>query len=148
MINSVVLTGRLTRDIELRKTANGTNAVSFILAVDRAMKKEGQPDADFISCQAWGKTANLMIQHLHKGSLIGVEGHIQTGSYKNNHGQTVYTTNVNVDRLHFLEPKNNAQGQTYNNQYKSTQQTQSSNSVYLSDTKDDTLDISSDDLPF
>ena len=148
MINNVVLSGRLTRDVELRKTANGTSVVSFNLAVDRGIKKEGQPDADFISCQAWSKTAELMETHLHKGSLIGMEGHIQTGSYKNSQGQTVYTTNVIVDRLHFLEPKNSTQGQIYNNPYKSTQQTQTSNSVYLNGVKDDTLDISSDDLPF
>ena len=148
MINNVVLSGRLTRDVELRKTANGTSVVSFNLAVDRGIKKEGQPDADFISCQAWSKTAELMETHLHKGSLIGMEGHIQTGSYKNNQGQTVYTTNVIVDRLHFLEPKNSTQGQIYKNPYKNTQQTQTSNSVYLNEVKDDTLDISSDDLPF
>ena len=81
MINRVVLVGRLTRDPELRKTNSGASVVSFTVACDRRFKTQGQPDADFISCVAWNKVADLMAQYLHKGSLVGVEGRIQTRNY-------------------------------------------------------------------
>ncbi len=105
MINSAILVGRLTKDPEIRMTQNGTKNCSFSLAVNRAVKKEGQPDADFINCVAWNKTAELMAQYLHKGSLIGVDGRIQTRSYNNQQGQKVYVTEVVVQSLTFLEPK-------------------------------------------
>ena len=74
MINRVILVGRLTRDPELRKTQSGASVVSYTIAVNRRVQTPGQPDADFINCVAWNKTADLMAQYLHKGSLIGVEG--------------------------------------------------------------------------
>lgn len=106
MINRVILIGRLTKDPELRKTQSGMSTVSFVLAVSRQFKKEGQSDSDFISCVAWNKTADLMAQYLHKGSLIGIEGRIQTRSYDNQQGQRVYITEVVTDTVQFLEPKN------------------------------------------
>lgn len=105
-MNNVILIGRLTKDVELRKTQSGMSTVSFTLAVSRQFKKEGQPDSDFINCVAWNKTADLMAQYLHKGSLIGVEGRIQTRSYDNQQGQRVYVTEVVTDTVQFLEPKN------------------------------------------
>ena len=105
MINTVILVGRLTKDPEIRMTHNGTKTCSFSLAVNRAVKKDGQPDADFINCVAWQKTAELMENYLHKGSLIGVEGRIQTRSYENQFKQRVYVTEVVVQSLTFLEPK-------------------------------------------
>ena len=99
MINRVVLVGRLTRDPELRKTQSGT------MAVGRRVSTQGQPDADFINCVAWNKTADLMTQYLHKGSLIGLEGRIQTRSYDNQQGQRVYVTEVVAESVQFLEPK-------------------------------------------
>ncbi len=83
MINRVVLVGRLTKDPELRRTQSGTSVVSYTIAVNRRSAQPGQPDADFINCVAWNKTAELMAQYLHKGSLIGVEGRIQTRNYEN-----------------------------------------------------------------
>lgn len=105
MMNRVDLIGRLTRDPELRKTNNGTSVLSFTLAVDRAFKTPGQPEADFINCQAWNKTAENMARYLHKGSLIAVEGRIQTRSYDNQQGQRVYVTEVVADRVQFLESR-------------------------------------------
>lgn len=105
-MNNVILIGRLTKDVELRKTQSGMSTVSFTLAVSRQFKKEGQPDSDFINCVAWNKTADLMAQYLHKGSLIGVEGRIQTRSYDNQQGQRVYVTEVVTYTVQFLEPKN------------------------------------------
>ena len=106
MINRVVLVGRLTRDPELRKTQSGTSVCSFTMAVGRRVSTQGQPDADFINCVAWNKTADLMTQYLHKGSLIGLEGRIQTRSYDNQQGQRVYVTEVVAESVQFLEPKN------------------------------------------
>lgn len=105
MINNVVLVGRLTKDVELRKTQSGTSVVTFDLAVQRKFKQEGQQDSDFIRCVAWNKTADLMYQYLSKGSLIGVEGHIQTHSYDNQQGQRVYVTEVVCNGVRFLESK-------------------------------------------
>lgn len=105
MINRVVLVGRLTKSPELRKTQNGTSVCKFTLAVNRRVTGQGQPDADFISCVAWNKTANLMLQYLNKGSLIGIEGRLQTGRFTNNNGETIYTCDVMVDSLQFLDPK-------------------------------------------
>ena len=115
MVNSVVLIGRLTRDPELRTTGSGTPVVSFTLAVNRRFKSQGQPEADFISCVAWNKTAETMARYLHKGSLIAITGRIQTRNYENQQGQRVYVTEVVADSFDFLESKN-ASG-TGQNQY-------------------------------
>ena len=126
-MNNVVLIGRLTKDPEMKKTQNDASVVSFNLAVNRRSKSAGQPDADFISCVAWNKTAELMCQYLHKGSLIGVEGSIQTRNYDNQQGQRVYVTEVLVRSVQFLEPKdaqNQAQSANYTNPYNQSGQPQ------------------------
>lgn len=104
-MNKVILIGRLTRDPEIRTTANSTMA-SFSVAVDRRFKQEGQPDADFPRVIAWGKTAEFIEKYFHKGMKIGIEGRIQTGSYQNQNGQTVYTTDVIAEAVEFVESKN------------------------------------------
>lgn len=153
MINRVVLVGRLTRDPELRKTQNGTSVCSFTMAVNRRMQAQGQPDADFISCVAWNKLADLMTQYLHKGSLIGLEGRIQTRNYDNQQGQRVYVTEVVADNIQFLEPKN-AQSTGYSQPIETQSFAQNTYSAPVQNTFDstfdanDTLDIASDDLPF
>lgn len=157
MINRVVLVGRLTRDPELRKTQSGTSVVSYTIACNRRVQTPGQPDADFISCVAWNKTADLMAQYLHKGSLIGVEGRIQTRNYDNQQGQRVYVTEVVTESVQFLESKNASSQSTYgNNSYAQPSAMQSNpyaqpaadSSFNSSFDSNDTLDISSDDLPF
>lgn len=101
-MNSVVLIGRLTRDPELRYIPESQNAVAtFTIAVDRPMAKEKQ--ADFIRITVFGKTAENCERFLTKGRQVGVQGRIQTGSYKNKDGATVYTTEVVADRVEFLE---------------------------------------------
>lgn len=104
-MNVVSLTGRLTKDPELKTTPGGKPWTSFSLAVNRRFKTEGQPDADFISCVAWNKTAEIMAQYLHKGSLIAVQGHIQTRNYENQQGPRVYVTEVAVESFDFLETR-------------------------------------------
>ena len=103
MINRVVLVGRLTKDPVLRKTANGASVVSFTVACTRRFKQEGQPDADFINTVAWNKTADIVSQYTHKGSVVGVEGRIQTRSYDDQSGKRVYVTEVVADSVQFLE---------------------------------------------
>jgi single-strand DNA-binding protein len=112
MINRIVLTGRITKDLDLKTTQTGHSVVSFTLAVDRARKNDnGEREADFIRCVAWNKTAEVMSQYCGKGSLIGVDGHLQTRSYDDRNGQRVYITEVVVDRMSFLDSRNNQQGQ-------------------------------------
>lgn len=151
MINRVVLTGRLTRDLELRRTQSGTSVVSFTLAVDRNFRREGQPEADFINCVAWNRQAETMAQYLHRGSLIGVDGRLQTRNYENQQGQRVYVTEVVVDNFTFLESRAQSQqaAATYNpNPMPSQLQQPVDSSFDTSFDENDTLDIASDDLPF
>lgn len=114
MINRVILVGRLTKNPEIRKTPNGASICKFTLAVSRKVKAQGQPDADFISCVAWNKTADLMYQYLKKGSLIGIDGRLQTGKFTNNNGETIYTCDVMVESLQFLDKKEEAQNNDVN----------------------------------
>ena len=104
-MNSVQLVGRLVRDPEVKYSNGGTTIARFTVAVDRKFKKEGQPEADFISCLAFGKTAEFMEKYFFKGMRIGLNGSIQTGSYKNKDGNTVYTTDVLADNVEFTESK-------------------------------------------
>lgn len=105
MINKVILIGRLTKAPEIRKTANGNTVANFTLAVGRSRAREGSQDADFITCVAWNRTAELMMQYLNKGSLIGIEGQIQTSSYTNSYNQTIYRTDVVADIVQFLDKR-------------------------------------------
>lgn len=110
-MNNVVLIGRLTRDPELRYTNDSRAMGTFTLAVDRNLSKDkrqemeskGQPTADFIRIITWGKTAELCGNYLSKGKMIAVAGRIQTGSYTNQQGQVVYTTDVMAENIKFLE---------------------------------------------
>ena len=104
MINSCVLVGRLTRDVQERRTQNGTPVVSFTLAVDRRKKEDG---ADFIPCIAWDKAAETIARYVHKGDLFGVTGYIQTRSYKKD-GRKNYVTEVVTTGFQFLERKREA----------------------------------------
>ena len=119
-MNCVSLIGRLTKDVDIRKTKSGTSVAGFILAVDKGLSKQkrdeaeqaGRPTADFIYCQAWGKTAELLAKYCKKGSRIAVEGRIQTGSYQDKEtGKTVYTTDVVADRIEFLDSANEAKSE-------------------------------------
>ena len=120
-MNKVVLIGRLTRDPELKFTPGaGTAVATCSLAVDRRIKKEGQPEADFINCVAFGKTAEIMAQYLSKGKLIGVSGNIRTGSYDAKDGTKRYTFDVTIEEFQFLEkgtgskPATSANNSDYN----------------------------------
>ena len=104
-MNQVQLVGRVTKDIELRKTQNGTSTCTFSVAVDRPKGKDGTRESDFPSIVAWSKTAELCAQYLHKGDRVGITGSIRTSTYEKN-GQRVYNTNVVANSIEFLTPKN------------------------------------------
>ena len=106
-MNKVILMGRLTRDPEVRYSqgATATAIARFSIAVDRRFKRDGEPDADFINCVAFGKTGEFIERYGHKGTKFVVEGRIQTGSYTNKDGQKVYTTDVVVEDQEFAESK-------------------------------------------
>lgn len=138
MINKTVLVGRITKDIELKKTPNGASVIQFTLAVNRKVK-QGQ-DADFIQCTAWNKTAELMAQYLSKGALVGIDGHIQTRNYDDKDGKKVYITEVIAESVAFLESKKETSETSWNKpQYTPT-----------IDGEDayETIDIENDALPF
>ena len=108
-MNKVIIIGRFTRDPEIKYTTgeNATATARFSLAVNRRFKnKEGNYDADFINCVAFGKTAEFIEKYFTKGMAIGITGRIQTGSYTNKEGQKVYTTDVVVEETEFVESKN------------------------------------------
>ena len=104
-MNNVSLIGRLTKDVQERRTQSGTPVVSFTLAVDRRKKEDG---ADFISCIAWDKAAETIAKYVHKGDLFGVTGHIQTRNYEKD-GRMVYVTEVVTTSFQFLERKREMQ---------------------------------------
>ena len=104
MINNVVLVGRLTKDPDLKYTANGAAVASFSLAVNRNFTNaSGEREADFINCVIWRKPAETLANYARKGSLIGVTGRIQTRKYENNQGQRVYVTEVVAENFQLLE---------------------------------------------
>lgn len=104
-MNKVILIGRLAADPEIRFTQSNKCVASYRLAVDRAFKAEGQPDADFIGCVAWGKNGEFCQKYLHKGMKIALEGRIQTRSYDDKDGKKVYVTEVIVDHHEFCESR-------------------------------------------
>lgn len=112
-MNNVVLIGRLTRDPELRYIPSGSAVCKFSLAVDKNLSKDkkeemeaqGKYTADFINIVVWGKVAESCGTFLTKGLLVGVQGRIQSGSYEDNDGKTIYTTDVVANQVEFLEWK-------------------------------------------
>lgn len=104
-MNKVNLIGRITKDLELKKTQSGVSMTDFTLAVNRVYKQDGQPDADFIRIKAWKKKAEVLCQYCGKGHQIGVSGRIETGSYIDKNGSTVYTTDVVAEDIYFLGSK-------------------------------------------
>ena len=106
MINRAVLVGRLTKDPELRHTANDIPVATFTLAVNRPFSNQsGEREADFIPCVVWRRQAETVERFLSKGSLVGVEGRIQTRSYDDQDGNRRYITELVADSVQFLETR-------------------------------------------
>lgn len=113
-LNKVVLAGRLTADVELKNTQGGIAVCSFNLAINRRFQREGEQNADFITCQAWRSTAEFISKYFRKGSSICVTGSIQTRSWTDGNGQKRYATEVVVDEAMFVDSKNDTQqAETY-----------------------------------
>ena len=168
MINRVVLVGRLTKDPELKYTQTGIAVCRFTLAVNRTFQNaSGEREADFVSCLAWRKQAENIANFLRKGSLAGVDGRIQTGSFQGQDGKRVYTTEVVADSTQFLESRNASSDrassgpaqqqneQPYYQNQQPSQQYQQSNQQNYSRTDQDPfatgggpIEVSDDDLPF
>ena len=156
MINRTVLVGRLTRDPELRYTQGGTAVASFTLAVNRQFtNSQGEREADFINCVIWRKAAENFVNFTNKGSLVGIDGRLQTRNYENKQGQRVYVTEVVAENFSLLESKNanssdntnnnpNNQSSNFNNQHKKPNNNMSD--PFAGNGKP--MDISDDDLPF
>ena len=136
MINSVAISGRITKDLDLRKTQSGMSVLSFTLAVNKKFKQADQPDADFINCVAFNKTADFMSKYLGKGSLIGVEGRIQTRNYEDKSGNRVYVTEVIAESVSFLESK------------RDNEQARDNTNDHEQDFGSNDFSIDNDDLPF
>ena len=134
-MNNVSLIGRLTKDVQERRTKNGTPVVSFTLAVDRRKKEDG---ADFIPCIAWDKAAETIAKYVHKGDLFGVTGYIQTRSYEKD-GRMNYVAEVVTTSFQFLERKREMQSDSPSVQ---------NNSNFDNSWVNARNDIDSSDLPF
>lgn len=174
MINRAVLTGRLTRDVDLRYTPSGAAVGNFTLAVDRQFTNQNnEREADFINCVIWRKSAENFANFTHKGALVGIDGRIQTRNYENQQGQRVYVTEVVVENFALLEPRsaNNNAGNTNNggnhnaptgnapqntnpfgdpntNGAANNNQNTGNNQADPFANNGDSIDISDDDLPF
>ncbi len=111
-MNKVILMGRLTRDPEVRygQGANQTAIGRFSIAVDRRFKREGQPEADFFNCTAFGKTGEFVEKYLKKGTKVVVVGSVQNDNYTDKNGNKVYSTQIMVDEVEFAESKNASNG--------------------------------------
>lgn len=111
-MNAAVLMGRLTRDPDVRYTQGPEQkaVARFTLAVDRRIRSENGPSADFISCVAFGKAAEFIEKYFRKGMKMSVTGRIQTGTYTNKEGQKVYTTDVVCNEVEFVEKKAAGEG--------------------------------------
>ncbi len=150
-MNRVSLVGRLTKDPVLRKTQSQHSVASFTVAVNRRVKSEAQ-SADFINCVAWNQSADFISQYGRKGALVSVDGRIQTGSYEDNTGKRVYTTDVVCDSVQLLESKSASENRSTmsgNPSYSNTNDYYPDNNQgFESSFSGPSLDISSDDLPF
>ncbi len=105
-MNKIELIGRLTADPELRYNSTNVAYSRFNIAVNRNfLNQDGERDADFISCVAWRKTAELICEYFKRGSQIGIDGRLQTGSYEREDGSKVYTSDVIVENITFLDKK-------------------------------------------
>lgn len=108
MFNQVTLVGRITKDPELRYTADGIAVANFTIALNRNFKNvNGEYDADFVNCHIWRKQAESTANYCLKGSLVGITGRLQSRHYENQEGKRVYLTEVLVEDIRFINLKNN-----------------------------------------
>ncbi|ASN03811.1 single-stranded DNA-binding protein [Virgibacillus necropolis] len=166
MLNRVVLVGRLTKDPDLRYTPNGVAVANFTLAVNRPFSnQQGNREADFINCVVWRRPAENLANYMKKGSMVGVDGRVQTRNFEGQDGKMVYMTEIVADSVQFLETKGSTQGngqgssgyQQNQNQNQSQSQNRNQNNSNQNQNQNEEdpfknngqpIDISDDDLPF
>lgn len=136
-MNSVILIGRLTRDPEVRYTASQMAVATFTIAIDRPVRSDGEKQTDFPRITVFGKQAENCEKYLAKGRLVGVQGRLQTGSYKNRDGATIYTTDVIADRVKFLGGNNDGAKISHDN-----------SAADISAEMPDSFEAIEDDVPF
>lgn len=155
MINRTVLVGRMTRNPELRRTANGNAVTSFTLALNRNYNSADGQQADYIPCVVWNKIAENVERYCSKGSLVGVDGKLQSRSYENSSGQKVFVVEVRCDSVQFLETKK--QREEYQTESPVQKQEMSSSNVDFErafanfnepSVVEDTFNIQEDDIQF
>jgi single-strand DNA-binding protein len=139
MINKVILIGRMTKDCELRVTPSRTSVATFILAVNRSFQSGDGQEADFINCVAWGKLGENLNEYTSKGSLIAIEGRINTRSYENTQGQKIYVTEVICNSIEYLDTRKKEE-------HKEVNQNDFYNQTKDNDFKD--FDIMEEDIQF
>lgn len=141
-MNKIILIGRLTRDPETRcmKDKKSTTVANFSIAVNRRFKREGEPEADFFNCTAFGKQADFVEKYLKRGIKMVIIGHMQNNNYTNKNGEKVYSVQVIVDEMEFAESKNTNQNE---NNTPQQQQENNPNDGFMQIPED-----SEDTLPF
>ena len=144
-MNITIITGRLTRSVELKTTNNGKQNVSFTLAVN---KEYGDKEADFIDCVAWNKTAELIANYCKKGSKIAITGRLATRTYKNKEEKNVKVTEVLCDKVEFLDSRGNDNQQTQQNHNQAFYDVRSADIQKDFDNSVDTFDIIDSDIQF
>lgn len=152
-MNSVILIGRLTRDPELRYTGSQMAVAKFTIAIDRMARQGEERKADFPRVTVFGKQAENCEKYLAKGRLVGVQGRLQTGSYQDKDGKTVYTTDVIADRVEFLEWGDRKEGGTAGGfgapeSYGAPQDSASSSSDGFEEAMPDSFQTIEEDVPF
>lgn len=148
MINRVVLIGRLTKNVELRYTQSGVAVGTFSLAVNRQFTNaSGEREADFINGVIWRKAAENFANFTHKGSLVAIEGRLQTRNYEDGNGKRVYVTEVVADNFSLLEKKSDGQQSAPKSQAPDPFANQGNQNKFAGSGNTE-IDISDDDLPF
>ena len=144
-MNKVIISGRLTRDPEMRysQSAEPVAITRISVAVNRRFKRDGEPDADFINCVAFGKNAEFISKYFNKGKMIGIVGSLRTNNWTDNNGQKRYSTEVFIDEAEFLESKAQSEASTNHSQPIFNTNMPSNDDFYSIDTS-----VDDDNLPF
>src|SRR5699024_265186 len=146
MLNRVVTIGRLTRDPDLRYTPNGVAVANFNIACNRPFKnQQGENEADFINCVTWRKQAENLSNYMKKGSMIGVDGRLQSRSYEDKGGKMVFVTEIVAESIQFLESRNSSEKSDSSRKNVDQDQTTNNNPFQNSGQE---IDINDSDLPF
>ena len=152
-MNKVILMGRLTKDTEIRYTSSAEPLAvgRYTLAVNKSRRREGEPDADFINCVVFGKSAEFAERYFKKGQRVAVEGRLSIRSWDNDAGQRQWMTEVLVDEQHFADSANSGGGGNFADHYATQAPSRPASPAQQAQSEDSFFEIDSsldDDLPF